>query len=282
MGDGTWPVLCDPNQLENVLLNLAINARDAMPEGGRLTIASRHARLSDADVSAQEGARPGDYVEISVIDTGTGMDEVTKARAFEPFFTTKPLGQGTGLGLSQLYGFMRQSSGVVQLDSAPGQGTAVRLLLPRQNQALDGDEPPAHIVVASKAGAGETVLLVEDEADVRAMAAEHLRDLGYVVLEAADGPAALRVLHSGRPVDGLVTDVGLPGGMNGRQVANAVRERLPRLPALFITGYAGRVLQEQLAPGMDVIGKPFSLATLSAKVRAMLDAVHSYSGPELA
>jgi len=278
--DGTWPVLCDPSQMESALLNLAINARDAMPDGGGLTVTTRHTSLSAADVADHDSATPGDFVEIAVADTGTGMDEATRARAFEPFFTTKPIGQGTGLGLSQLYGFVRQSGGVLRLDSAPGWGTTVRVFLPRQDHASAGDEPTTPSVDTSKSGAGETVLLVEDEAEVRATAAEHLRDLGFAVLEAENGTAALRVLRSGQPVDLLVTDVGLPGGMNGRQVADAARERLPGLPTLFITGYAGDALKDQLAPGMDVIGKPFSLDALVARIRAMLDVASARSGPK--
>jgi signal transduction histidine kinase/CheY-like chemotaxis protein len=270
-GGGSWAVLCDPNQLENVLLNLAINARDAMPEGGTLTIGTTLKTLGAADVAGQDGARPGGCVEILVADTGTGMDEATRARAFEPFFTTKPLGQGTGLGLSQLYGFVRQSSGVVHLDSAPGRGTTVRLCLPRQEHVRGQERSSAPEVEPEKAGAGGTVLLVEDEEGVRAMAAEYLRDLGYTVLEAGDGPAALRLLRLGSRVDLLVTDVGLPGGMNGRQIADAARERRPGLLVLFITGYAGIVLDGQLAPGMEVIGKPFALDVLVAKMRAMLE-----------
>ena len=272
MGDGIWPVLCDPNQLESVLLNLAINARDAMTEGGRLTVTTRHVRLSDADVAGQDRAKPGDFVEIAVADTGTGMDEATRARAFEPFFTTKPLGQGTGLGLSQLYGFVQQSDGMVRLDSTPGQGTTMRLYLPRHEHAEGQEEPRARETAPKGAGRGETVLLIEDEAGVRAVAAEHLRDLGYVVLEAGDGPTALRLLHTGTRVDVLVTDVGLPGGMNGRHIADAAREHWPGLPALFITGYAGDALKSRLAPGMEVIGKPFALDALAARVRAMLEA----------
>jgi len=271
LDDNAWSVLCDPNQLENVLLNLAINARDAMPGGGRLTIGTAHATLGAADLAGLEGARPGGYVEVSVADTGTGMDEATRARAFEPFFTTKPLGQGTGLGLSQLYGFVRQSDGVVRLDSAPGRGTTVRLYLPRQERARGQEKPSAPVTGAEEAGAGGTVLLVEDEEGVRAMAAEYLRDLGHTVLEARDGPAALRLLQSGPHVDLLVTDVGLPGGMNGRQIADAARERRPGLLVLFITGYAGSVLDGQLAPGMEMIGKPFALDALAAKVRTMLE-----------
>ncbi len=268
--DGLWTVLCDPNQLENALLNLAINARDAMPDGGRLTIATGDVRLSAADVAGHDGAVPGHYVEISVADTGAGMDEATRARAFEPFFTTKPLGHGTGLGLSQLYGFVRQSGGLVRLDSAPGRGTVVRLHLPHHH----GDEAVAETRPDhedSVAGEGGTVLLVEDEDSVRVVAAERLRELGYEVLEAGDGPAALRLLRAGGRVDLLVTDVGLPGGMNGRQVADAARERRPDLPVLFITGYAGSAFDGRLAPGMQVIGKPFPLDALAARVRSMLE-----------
>jgi len=271
MGDGTWTVLCDPNQLENVLLNLVINARDAMPVGGRLTIDTQDVSLSEADVAGQQEARPGDYVEISVADTGTGMDEATRGRAFEPFFTTKPIGQGTGLGLSQLYGFVRQSDGIVRLDSAPGQGTVVRLYLPRHEPVGSHEDGLVLEVEPQEASAGETVLLVEDQDSVRAVVAEHLREFGYTVLDVADGAAALRLLRLGARADVLVTDVGLPGGLNGRQVADAARERRPGLPVLFITGYADGALDGQLAPGMEVIGKPFALDALATRVRAMLE-----------
>jgi PAS domain S-box-containing protein len=272
---GIWTVLCDPSQLENALLNLAINARDAMPDGGTLTISTQHVRLSAMDVAGEEGVEPGEYIEIAVTDTGAGMDEVTRSRAFEPFFTTKPLGQGTGLGLSQLYGFARQSDGVVRLDSVPGQGTTVRLYLPRHARIGMAQEVGSGQAEARQAGAGETVLLVEDEAQVRELVAEALRELGYDVMEASDGPAALRVLHGSRGsrVDLLVTDVGLPGGLNGRQVADAARERRPGLPVLFVTGYAGGALEAHLAPGMAVISKPFTLDALAQRVRAMLEAI---------
>ena len=268
-----WTVLCDPSQLENALLNLAINARDAMPGGGRLTLGIAEVRLSEADVAGHDGAVPGEHVELSVADTGKGMDGATRARAFEPFFTTKPVGQGTGLGLSQLYGFVHQSGGLVRLDSAPGQGTTVRVFLPRHEPAEPpGSRPaPEPAEAADAAGNGEAVLLVEDVDGVRVVVAEHLRDLGYRVLEAADGPAALRLLRSGGgPVDLLVTDVGLPGGMSGQQVADAARERHPGLPVLFITGHAGGALEGRLAPGMAVMGKPFALDTFSAKVRGTI------------
>ncbi|MBV9775593.1 MAG: response regulator, partial [Acetobacteraceae bacterium] len=268
--DGTWAVLCDPNQLESALLNLSINARDAMPDGGRLTISTEDVSLSEADVASQDDAEPGEYVEIVVTDTGTGMDDVVRARAFEPFFTTKPLGQGTGLGLSQTYGFVRQSGGFVRLDSAPGRGTTVRLYLPRHEPARPSEPRPESGAEPKEADAGEVVLLVEDEPEVREMTAERLRDLGYQILAAANGPVALDLLHSNTRVDVLVTDVGLPGGLNGRQLAEAARGSRPGLPVLFITGYAGSVLDSELAPGMEVIGKPFALDALAAKIREMI------------
>ncbi len=269
--DGIWTVLCDPNQLENVLLNLAINARDAMPDGGTLTVSTHDVRLSAADLVGQDGAQPGDYVEIAVADTGVGMDEATRTHAFEPFFTTKPMGQGTGLGLSQLYGFAKQSGGAVRLSSAPGQGTTVQLYLPRHALVQEDDTLPAPEAKPQDAAAGAVVLLVEDEAQVRHVAAETLRDLGYQVLEASTGPAALEMLQdSRRRFDALVTDVGLPGGLNGRQVADFARLERPGLPVLFITGFAGSALQARLAPGMDVIAKPFALDVLADKISSML------------
>ncbi|MGI4944700.1 MAG: PAS domain S-box protein [Janthinobacterium lividum] len=285
-GDGVWSVLCDPNQLENVLLNLAINARDAMAQpfpggstrgarprrsGDTLTIATADVHLSALDMVTHDGAQPGEYVEIRVTDNGAGMDEATRLRAFEPFFTTKPIGQGTGLGLSQLYGFVRQSGGAVRLDSVPGQGTTMRLYLPRHATVPPGQDGAAPAAPPGGTEAGQTVLLVEDEPDVRAFAAERLRELGYDVLEAEDGAAALRLLRIARRLDVLVTDVGLPGGLNGRQVADAVREVLPGLPVLFTTGYAGDALERCLAPGMEVMGKPFTLDALAARVRRMAE-----------
>ena len=269
--DGVWPVLCDPDQLENALLNLAINSRDAMPDGGRLTIASADVSLAEADVAGGIEAMPGDYVEISVADTGTGMDEATRAHAFEPFFTTKPLGQGTGLGLSQLYGFVRQSGGLVRLESAPGEGTCVRLYLPRCADAPDAGGAEGEPKLAMKGRTAGTVLVVEDEAGVRASVAAALRDLGCRVLEAEDGPGGLHALvHARERVDVLVTDVGLPV-LNGRQLADAARKRDPGLPVLLITGYAGRALDGvPLAPGMQVIAKPFALQALAARVASML------------
>jgi nitrogen-specific signal transduction histidine kinase/CheY-like chemotaxis protein len=262
--DGAGCVLCDPNELESALLNLCINARDAMPEGGLLTVGTADVHLSAADTPEDE-AKPGKYVAISVADTGTGMPPEVLERVFEPFFTTKPQGQGTGLGLSQVYGFVRQSGGLVRIESAPGRGTTVRLLLPLHDHVGAAGErkapPPPRAVSRG------TVLLVDDEDAARRPAADRLRELGYTVVEARDGPEALQVLATARP-DLLVTDVGLPNGMNGRQVAEAAREQLPGLPVLFITGYAGT----SLPPGVEVIGKPFDLDTLASRVQAILEA----------
>ncbi len=271
LAGGCWTVLCDANQLESALLNLAINARDAMPDGGTLTLATAERHLSEADLIGQDGAGPGDYMEIAVSDTGEGMSPEVAARAFEPFFTTKPLGQGTGLGLSQLYGFVHQSDGLVRLESALGRGTTIRLYLPRRDEVVRPPRADVPGPAEACAGAGRTVLVVEDEDGVRTLVAEALREQGHRVLQATDGSAALRLLLSEARVDLLVTDVGLPG-LNGGQLAEAARERRPGLPVLFITGYAGDALEGRLAPGMQVIGKPFALDALVAQVRAMLHA----------
>ncbi|MDB5374992.1 MAG: hypothetical protein JWP04_3634, partial [Belnapia sp.] len=263
--DGKARVLCDPGELESALLNLCINARDAMAEGGRLTIDTADVRLSVADAAGQEEVVPGDYVAISVTDTGRGMPAAVVERAFEPFFTTKPLGHGTGLGLSQVYGFVRQSGGLVRLESASGKGTSVRLYLP-QHQQVEAVDGPGAAEAPETAGIDQAVLLVDDDDTGRQATAERLRELGYRVLEAADGPAALHLLDGGVRVDMLVTDVGLPNGMNGRQVAEAVRERRPGVPLLFITGYAGT----ELPPGSEVIDKPFELDTLARRIQAAL------------
>ncbi len=274
MDDGQWPVMCDANQVENAILNLAINARDAMPDGGILTLATRDVRLSSAEIADQDAGQdevePGDFVEISVTDTGTGMTPEVLTRAFEPFYTTKPIGQGTGLGLSQIYGFVRQSGGLVRLESRQDRGTTMRLFLPRhlQDAAVQPTQAPAQEEKSD--GAGKVVVLVEDTEGVRELIAEALRELGYIVLDAEDGPAALRLFAGQMRVDILVTDVGLPG-MNGRQVAEAARQRWPGLPVLFITGYAGSMLDGQLAPGMEVIGKPFTLDALAAQLGRMVE-----------
>jgi PAS domain S-box-containing protein len=267
--DHLWGTLCDPNQLESALLNLAINARDAMPDGGQLTIATTNVRIDN--VSADSPALlPGDYVCICVADTGMGMSVEIAARAFDPFFTTKPIGQGTGLGLSMIYGFVRQSNGHVTIDSAVGKGTSVRLYLPRHH----GDVAPSQasaVKIAEHAATGETVLVVEDEAVVRGVILETLGEQGYRTLEAVDGPSGLRVLRSNERIDLLVTDVGLPG-MNGRQLADQARENRPDLKVLFITGYAESVVisDDFLQAGMEMITKPFDLDNLSQRIRSLI------------
>ncbi len=277
-----WPVRCDANQLENALLNLAINARDAMlPAGGSLLIETRHATLGAADIAGWEGARPGEHVRVTVRDTGAGMTPDVLARAFEPFFTTKPDGYGTGLGLSQVYGFVRQSGGVVRLESEVGRGTAVHLYLARCRDApADAASGAASAVEQHPALrlSEATVLLVEDEPAIREFAAEALRERGCRVLEAADGHQALAALHraldgiGGSGVDLLVTDVGLPGGLNGRELAEAARALVAGLPILLMTGYAGEAIEggDRPGPGMEVLGKPFDLEVLAGRVQAML------------
>jgi PAS domain S-box-containing protein len=264
--DGAAKVLCDPGELESALLNLCINSRDAMPDGGRLTISTQDLQLSAKDVLGHEGAQPGAYVAIAVKDTGQGMPPEIRARAFEPFFTTKPQGQGTGLGLSQVFGFVRQSDGVMQLESVLGEGTTIRLCLPFHEIVEPADQQIA-VPLPQGNNAGKLVLLVDDEAGVRETVAEYLGERGFRVVEAADGPAALRLMDSGVRPNVLVSDVGLPGGMNGRQVAEACRERFPELPVLFITGYAAT----QLPPGSDVIGKPFTFDVFVHRINLLLE-----------
>jgi PAS domain S-box-containing protein len=267
--DDLWRTLCDPNQLESALLNLAINARDAMPDGGKLTIATANARLEGASAD-NPALLPGDYICISVTDTGTGMSAEVAARAFDPFFTTKPIGQGTGLGLSMIYGFARQSNGHATIDSRLGRGTTVRLYLPR-HRGETAAAPVSAARAADHAKTGETVLVVEDEPVVRGVILEMLQDQGYRTLQAVDGPSGLAMLRGDARIDLLVTDVGLPG-INGRQLADQARETRPELKILFITGYAESVAMADgfLQPGMEMITKPFDLENLARRVRAMV------------
>ncbi len=278
-----WPAWCDSNQLEIALLNLVVNARDAMPGGGRITITAANAHLTEADVADDvSGAVPGDYVVLTVADTGMGMPPDVIKRAFDPFFTTKPIGQGTGLGLSQVYGFVSQSHGLVRIESRAGRGTAVRLYLPRcageEGAGLPptgGAEAPARDGPAD--GTAGTVLIVEDEALVRMVAVQALEDAGLDVVEASDGTEALELLDGGLRADLVVTDVGLPG-MNGRQLAEAVHERRPDLGVLFMTGYAydATLGTGILEPGCEVLQKPFETTALVARVTGML--AHSRGG----
>jgi PAS domain S-box-containing protein len=267
--DGLWNTLCDPNQLESALLNLAINARDAMPGGGKLIIATSNARL-DAASADPSALSPGDYICIDVADTGTGMSAEVAARAFDPFFTTKPIGQGTGLGLSMIYGFARQSNGHATIDSKLDRGTSVKLYLPR-HLGQSSAEQATGVNADQHAATGETVLVVEDEPVVRSVILEMLADQGYRTIEAADGPAGLRLLRDNKQIDLLITDVGLPG-MNGRQLADQARETRPDLKILFITGYAESVAIADgfLQLGMEMITKPFDLDNLSRRIRAMV------------
>jgi PAS domain S-box-containing protein len=267
--DDLWSTLCDPNQLESALLNLAINARDAMPDGGRLTIATTNARL-DSIAAGTPALSPGDYVCITVADTGVGMSAEVAGRAFDPFFTTKPIGQGTGLGLSMIYGFARQSNGHVTIESKIGRGTSIRLYLPRHHGEI-ALRPHASTRQAEYAASGETVLVIEDEPVVRGVVLEMLVGNGYRALEAIDGPAGLKILSSDQRIDLLITDVGLPG-MNGRQVADHAREIRPELKILFITGYAESVAISDgfLQPGMELITKPFDLDHLAWRIQGMI------------
>lgn len=270
---GLWATLVDPNQLENALLNLCINARDAMPEGGRLTIETAN-RWIDARTAHQRELEPGQYVSLSVSDTGTGMPPEVIAKAFDPFFTTKPLGLGTGLGLSMIYGFARQSGGQVRIYSEVGDGTNVCLYLPRHFGEAEDAGVDAELSDAPRALDGETVLVVDDEPTVRMLVIEVLEELGYAAIEAADGAAGLKLLQSSARIDLLVTDVGLPGGMNGRQMADAARVGRPDLKILFITGYAENAVVGNgfLDPGMHVMTKPFAMEALAGRIKALITA----------
>jgi CheY-like chemotaxis protein len=271
LSGGLWRVHADPNQLEVAILNLAVNARDAMPEGGKLTIETTNAYLDEAYAASQSEVVPGQYAAVCITDTGIGMSKDVIARAFEPFFTTKGVGHGTGLGLSQVYGFVKQSGGHVKIYSEPGHGTTVKLYLPRFTGDL-ADDASTH-KAENPARGSEAVLVVEDEADVRAYSVETLRELGYTVFEAGDGETGLRVLDSRPDISLLFTDVGLPGSLNGRQLADEAKRRRPDLRVLFTTGYARNAIVHdgRLDPGVQLITKPFTYDALASKLREMLD-----------
>ncbi|MEO8809812.1 MAG: PAS domain-containing protein [Rhodanobacter sp.] len=271
--DGLWPTLVDPPQLENALLNLCINARDAMPDGGRLTIETANRSMDEYAAHACE-LDPGQYVCLSVTDTGLGMSPDVVARAFDPFFTTKPLGQGTGLGLSMIYGFARQSGGQVRIYSEPGAGSTMRIYLPRHQAEPVPIETAKMTPAGYSAPQSGTILVVEDEPSIRELVCELLVDAGYTVLQAADGAAGLHVLQSSASIDLLITDVGLPGALNGRQMADAARMSRPALKILFMTGYAENAVvgNGHLEPGMHVLTKPFSMDVLRRRIRDILPA----------
>lgn len=267
-----WPILIDPHQLENALLNLCLNARDAMPDGGRITIATEN-RWLDRQAANQHEVPEGQYLSLCVTDTGTGMTPDVMAKAFDPFFTTKPIGEGTGLGLSMIYGFAKQSGGHVRIQSEVGNGTTVCIYLPRHYGEAQCDEAEPRQQHVSLARNGETVLVVDDEPTVRLLISDLLEDMGYIALEAADSIAGMRILRSSARIDLLISDVGLPGGMNGRQMADAARELRPNLKVLFITGYAENAIlnRGQLAPGMQVLTKPFGIDALTLRIRELVD-----------
>jgi signal transduction histidine kinase len=270
LSDDLWVAEADPNQLESALLNLVLNARDAMPEGGTLVVNTSNQKIDSGFVAAQGNLLPGDYVVLRVTDTGCGMPESTISRAFDPFFTTKPIGQGTGLGLSMIYGFSKQSHGHVTIDSEVGQGTSVSVYLPRYSGDL-AEENLIDIQQAPYAQDGETVLIVEDDPAVRVLVSAVLSELGYAFVEAGDADSAVPILDSAQRIDLLISDVGLPG-MNGRQLAEIGRQYRPDLKVLFITGYAehAAVRGGFLDPGMQMITKPFTFDLLTAKVREMI------------
>ncbi|MGJ7516417.1 ATP-binding protein [Pseudomonas baetica] len=270
LSESLWVAEADPNQLESALLNLVINARDAMPDGGQLVVKTSNRQLDADFTQPHSNLEPGDFVVLSVTDNGCGMPQSTINRAFDPFFTTKPIGQGTGLGLSMIYGFSKQSGGHVAIQSEVGEGTTVSLFLPRyrghvsQGQSVESLHPTI-------AGNGETVLIVEDDPAVRVLVSTVLSELGYGFVEAGDADSAMPILDSGQRIDLMISDVGLPG-MNGRQLAEISRQYRPGLKVLFITGYAehAAVRGGFLDPGMQMITKPFTFDLLTAKVREMI------------
>jgi PAS domain S-box-containing protein len=269
--EGLWPALADRNQVESALLNLAINARDAMPAGGKMTVETGNIHLDDAYAARNAEVAAGDYILLAVTDTGIGMSPEVLERAFEPFFTTKEVGRGSGLGLSMIYGFAKQSRGHLKIYSEVGHGTTVRLYLPR----VVGDSVAATAAAPAPEHprGGETILVVEDDADVRRYVVSQIRDLGYRVIEAADGPQAQGILDGDTPIDLLFTDVVMPGGMTGRQLADAARQRRPKLKTLFTSGYTENsiVHQGKLDPGVHFLAKPYRRQDLARKLREALD-----------
>lgn len=275
-----WRVEVDPHQLENALVNLAVNARDAMPDGGALTLTAENHVFDSGRAGSTDSPPAGSFVEITVADTGTGMSEDVIARAFDPFFTTKEVGKGTGLGLSMVYGFLKQSGGYVRIESQVGSGTAIRLYVPRllSDEEHVGPSPADGIKRGSSA---ETILVVEDDDDVRHYTSETLRELGYRVVEAGDGQTAIDMVDKGEPIHMIVTDIVMPT-MSGREVADAIRALRPGVPVLYISGYPRDVISQgdRIDPDVDLLSKPFSFSTLSAKVREILDAAKATREPD--
>jgi two-component system NtrC family sensor kinase len=276
LAGGLWNAAVDPNQLENAIINLAVNARDAMPNGGQLTIETANCHLDEhyAETAGEEVA-PGQYVMVAVSDSGTGMTREVMSRAFEPFFTTKPAGVGTGLGLSQVYGFVKQSGGHIRIYSEIGQGTTIKLYFPRlTGQAEVPPWTPREMPAAAPAANGtETVLVVEDDEQVNRLAVEALAERGYRVLSASDGASALRMAGEAPHIDLLLTDVVLPGGMNGRELSDEMRRRRSDIKILYMTGYTRNAIihHGRLDPDIDLLTKPFTADALTRKVRRVLD-----------
>ena len=278
---GLWPTLVDPAQLESAVLNLAINARDAMPGGGRLTIETANARLDDAYAAQQAEVAPGQYVMLAVSDTGEGIDPALLARVFEPFFTTKEKGKGTGLGLAMVYGFVKQSRGHVSIYSEPQRGTTVKIYLPRLTGADAEIEHPAQTALPEQSD-GHLILLVEDDAMVRQFAFSQLQSLGYRVLQAETGRQALERLNAHPEIDLLFTDVVIPGGMSGRQLAEAAMALRPGLPVLYTSGYTENAIVHhgRLDPGVLLLGKPYRRAELAKKIQMALDRGRAATGAQ--
>ena len=273
LAGGLWRTHADPNQLENIILNLAVNARDAMPDGGHLTIETQNAHLDERYAAANLGVTTGHYVLIAVTDTGTGMPPEVVEKAFDPFFTTKPVGKGTGLGLSQVYGFIKQSGGHVKIYTEQGLGTTIKLYLPRLRGAAPDAQAEAAAPELARGDDCEVILVVEDEPGVRQFSVDALTELGYHVLE-ADGPTkALRLIAEHPEIALMFTDVVMPE-MNGARLAEAARALRPDLKILFTTGYTRNAVVHngKLDEGVELIGKPFSLEALAAKIRAVLEA----------
>jgi PAS domain S-box-containing protein len=272
LATGLWNCVCDPNQLENAVLNLCINARDALAGGGQITIETANTWMDDREAAQREMAR-GQYVAICVTDNGSGMPPEIVERVFDPFFTTKPAGQGTGLGLSMVYGFAKQSDGLARIYSEVGVGTTVKIYLPRHHGKSEEDDEESESAELPRSGSGETVLVVDDEPTIRMLIGDTLGDLGYGAIEAADAASGLKLLKSDVKIDLLITDVGLPGEMSGKDMVDAARATRPDLKVLFITGYAenAAITNGHLDPGMQVMSKPFSMEKLAARIRSIIE-----------